>query len=239
MQIRVFSIPYVAGLGGFNDEPLRTFLSDKEVLDLHVQFFVKDGAPYWTVLVQYNLLAEPEAKQKSGAESSGSDWRKRLKQGDWGLFNRLREWRLERSKSEGVPAYMLFTNHQLTDIALLRPGSLAALGQLAGVGPGRVEKYGKEILNLLGNASYDRNGEEKGSGSAGAAGMAGVSGLAVADDGEAAEAGALHAGEPDGQSGAGLSGEVDNGPVHAEPESDHRGGEPDSGQAAHPDANLP
>ncbi|HPO17303.1 MAG TPA: hypothetical protein PLI09_27975 [Candidatus Hydrogenedentes bacterium] len=46
MQIKIFSLPYNPALGGFDDEPLRQFLVDKEVLSIAPQFFLKDGVPH-------------------------------------------------------------------------------------------------------------------------------------------------------------------------------------------------
>ncbi len=65
-----------------------------------------------------------------------------------GLFNLLRDWRSQRSKKEGVPPYILFTNQQLTDIVKKRPQSLAELTQIAGIGKGKADKYGEEILSI-------------------------------------------------------------------------------------------
>ncbi|HUW62920.1 MAG TPA: hypothetical protein VMZ06_18090 [Candidatus Bathyarchaeia archaeon] len=104
VQLKVFTLPWQAALGGFDDEPVRAFLVDKEVLAVDSQFFVKDGMPHWTVLVQYNLSEEGTRRSKEGSPERGgdsSDWRKALAKEDWGLFNRLREWRAERAPGPG------------------------------------------------------------------------------------------------------------------------------------------
>ena len=56
MQIRVLTLKFSCVLDGFDDEPLREFVKDKEVLSIHDHFFVKDGSPYLVDLVTYNLL---------------------------------------------------------------------------------------------------------------------------------------------------------------------------------------
>ena len=50
------------------------------------------------------------------------------------LFAALRRWRNERAKRNGRPAYVLFRNAQLADIARTRPTTLAALREVHGVG---------------------------------------------------------------------------------------------------------
>ena len=83
-----------------------------------------------------------------------------------GLFNLLRDWRSQKSKKDGVPPYILFTNQQLTDIVKKRPQSVGELMQVDGVGKGKADKYGEEILvitkvNLGGSAEAERSSAEK------------------------------------------------------------------------------
>ena len=63
---------------------------------------------------------------------------------------RLRAWRLERAREDGVPAYVVFHDEVLQAIAEARPRSLGALSQIAGVGPTKLERYGSAVLALLG-----------------------------------------------------------------------------------------
>ena len=65
------------------------------------------------------------------------------------LFDRLREWRLERSRAKGVPAYVVFTDATLTAIAELRPDSPGRLAEIAGIGPHKLAEYGEDVLAVL------------------------------------------------------------------------------------------
>jgi DNA helicase II / ATP-dependent DNA helicase PcrA len=62
---------------------------------------------------------------------------------------RLRAWRLERARADGVPPYVVFHDSVLHQIAELRPSSLGELSQIAGVGPAKLERYGNEVLAAL------------------------------------------------------------------------------------------
>jgi DNA helicase II / ATP-dependent DNA helicase PcrA len=62
---------------------------------------------------------------------------------------RLRAWRLERAREDGVPPYVVFHDTVLHAIADARPTSLGELSQVAGVGPAKLERYGSEVLALL------------------------------------------------------------------------------------------
>ncbi|MCD0482824.1 ATP-dependent DNA helicase UvrD2 [Streptacidiphilus sp. ASG 303] len=67
---------------------------------------------------------------------------------DEALFERLREWRSVQARSQGVPAYVVFTDATLTAIAEDPPGSERALAGIPGVGPSKLEKYGADVLAL-------------------------------------------------------------------------------------------
>jgi len=68
---------------------------------------------------------------------------------DQGLYARLAEWRLGRAKRDGVPAYVVFSNRTLREIAALRPAGPEALSQVWGVGHSRADHYGDEVLAVL------------------------------------------------------------------------------------------
>jgi DNA helicase-2/ATP-dependent DNA helicase PcrA len=61
----------------------------------------------------------------------------------------LKEWRLKRSKSDDVPAYVVFHNSTLAEIAARRPTTIAELGSVPGVGPAKLERYGRDVLDAL------------------------------------------------------------------------------------------
>jgi ATP-dependent DNA helicase RecQ len=65
------------------------------------------------------------------------------------LFERLRAWRLEAARRHGVPAYVIFHDATLREIARARPSSLDTLRGISGVGARKLEAYGAEIIGLL------------------------------------------------------------------------------------------
>ena len=64
-------------------------------------------------------------------------------------FEALKAWRLARARSEEIPAYLVFHNSTLAEIAGRRPRSLAELAAVPGVGPQKLERYGEEVLAAL------------------------------------------------------------------------------------------
>jgi ATP-dependent DNA helicase RecQ len=65
------------------------------------------------------------------------------------LFERLRAWRLEAAARHGVPAYVIFHDATLKEIARLRPASLDALHGIPGIGAKKLEAYGADIVRLV------------------------------------------------------------------------------------------
>jgi len=66
------------------------------------------------------------------------------------IFLRLREWRAGVAREHGVPAYVVFHDGTLRAIAQQRPRSHDALGQIAGIGAAKLERYGAAVLDLVG-----------------------------------------------------------------------------------------
>ena len=64
-------------------------------------------------------------------------------------FEALKAWRLDRARRDDVPAYVVFHNTTLEEIAGRRPRSLAELGAVPGVGPAKLERYGEDVLAAL------------------------------------------------------------------------------------------
>ncbi|WP_195829071.1 HRDC domain-containing protein, partial [Bordetella pertussis] len=65
------------------------------------------------------------------------------------VFESLRSWRGEVAKSNGVPAYVIFHDATLREIALARPESLDDLSHISGVGARKLQAYGEEILRCV------------------------------------------------------------------------------------------
>jgi DNA helicase-2/ATP-dependent DNA helicase PcrA len=65
----------------------------------------------------------------------------------------LRTWRLQSSRTDQVPAYVVMTDATLDEIARARPRSLVALGRVRGIGPAKLERYGDDVLAIVDSAA--------------------------------------------------------------------------------------
>jgi ATP-dependent DNA helicase RecQ len=65
------------------------------------------------------------------------------------LFEALREARRALAAEAGVPAYVIFHDSTLREIAAARPATLDELGQVSGVGETKLARYGEAMLAAL------------------------------------------------------------------------------------------
>jgi len=64
-------------------------------------------------------------------------------------FERLRAWRAATAKEQGVPAYVIFHDATLREVAMTSPSSLADLSKVSGVGETKLARYGQQLLDAL------------------------------------------------------------------------------------------
>lgn len=156
MQLRIFTLRFNPATERFDDSAVVAFLADKDVISIRDHFFLKDNIPFITLVVNYRpvpLPAPAGADRPAEAQQRDESWRDLLTEEDWPLFNTLRAWRGERSKQDGIPPYVICNNRQLAEIIKARPGTMAALGQIDGIGEAKLKKYGQAMLALIAGGS--------------------------------------------------------------------------------------
>ena len=163
MRVKLFTFRYSSTLGGFDERAMQDFARDKEVLSFREHFFTVNDVPHLACVLTWQdplipgAAADPaRAPQSPEQEKPPGRGRPRkpdpaaeLSEPDRLLYNALREWRLTTAREQGVPPYVIFNNRELAQIVARKPDSPSALGQVPGIGPGKVESYGAAVLALL------------------------------------------------------------------------------------------
>lgn len=80
------------------------------------------------------------------------------------IFEALRAWRAATAKEQGVPAYVIFHDATLREIATVLPADVTELGTINGVGENKLAKYGEQILTTLKEQEGEGRGEREGDG---------------------------------------------------------------------------
>ena len=68
------------------------------------------------------------------------------------VLESLKEWRRERAKADGMPAFVVFHDSTLEQIARTKPVSIEELASISGVGPTKLERYGEQLIAVLAGA---------------------------------------------------------------------------------------
>ena len=96
------------------------------------------------------LRKDPRPQSPGKKKRPGRETTVRFENSD--LFEKLRAWRAAAAKEQGVPAYVIFHDATLREIAAGQPGSLAELAEISGVGETKLARYGEQILGVLAQA---------------------------------------------------------------------------------------
>ncbi len=102
-----------------------------------------------SVMLRREAEKAPRSRSSRSDRSRGATTAVELTGEATSVFETLRAWRAGAAKEQGVPAYVIFHDATLRQIATERPASLAALGTIGGVGETKLSRYGQQILDTL------------------------------------------------------------------------------------------
>ncbi len=99
-------------------------------------------------------VSRPRAKRQAQLVSGGG-----LSSAEMAVLDRLKSWRLEQARTQGVPAYVILHDRTLAEIARLRPRDLASLSGVSGIGARKLDRYGPAILDVVAGGELDSGRE--------------------------------------------------------------------------------
>lgn len=117
----------ISGFGGLKmTESGLEFLKQKKTIELR-KHSAKKEKPVKVKKIIFELVSEDEQK----------------------LFEKLKAKRLELSKAQGLPPYIIFHDKTLVEMVKIRPQSLVEMSKISGVGEAKREKYGEIFLEIV------------------------------------------------------------------------------------------
>ena len=102
-----------------------------------------------TVRLREPVEREPRSRSRKRTSSTTSTLERDLDAAGRACFDRLRSWRSQQARDSGVPAYVIFHDATLHEIAQRRPTTLHALAAVPGVGEKKLETYGEAVLEVV------------------------------------------------------------------------------------------
>lgn len=146
MKVTAITLLYEAGVG-FDAGSLHDFGRDHDVIACDNHHFTGPDGPALCLVLQYRDRAKPAEWQRPAGQAQPSSLE--IAPEDQPIYDALRKWRGERARKDGKPHYLYLRNPAMAEIAHKRPLTLAALGEIAGVGEAKLASFGQEILAIV------------------------------------------------------------------------------------------
>lgn len=139
MQIKIFSMPLTPDAQ--QEEELNHFLRSHRIVDVRREIASSGGNCWWTFCVTWL----PDSPAEMNGKPARVDYRTVLDERTFLVFSDLRKIRKELAEKDAVPAYAVFTDAELAEIARAGEITESAVVAVPGVGKKRLEKYGKAL----------------------------------------------------------------------------------------------
>ncbi len=138
MKIKIFTVPIIGGES--EEEEMNRFLSGNRILDIESGM----SGNYWSFCIRYLGKQTPSVRQ-----TKKIDYKQVLSEKDFKKFSLLRQIRKEISVEEAVPAFAIFTDAELSELAKQTEITIQSMKEVHGIGKKKVERYGRKFLNHL------------------------------------------------------------------------------------------
>ena len=140
-------------------EELNHFLRANKIVDIKKDLTSANGNSYWTFCITYmpgTSLGEPE---KNGMNKSARiDYKEVLDERTFSRFSKMRQLRKQIAESEAIPAYAVFTDAELAEMAKLDVLDTAHILKIQGIGKKKAEKYGNAFCLIDYTQQEDETG---------------------------------------------------------------------------------
>lgn len=137
MAFRVITIPFKVNSECFHEEELSKFCLNKKINSYQAKFFSTGDKAYWTVFLEYEEVLAENKQNDNFTEPEKL------------LYKRFREWRKDIAQKSGVPVYIVATNGELISLIRKMPKNIESLKSVRGFGNKKIEKYGKDIIEII------------------------------------------------------------------------------------------
>ncbi|MBL7773177.1 MAG: HRDC domain-containing protein [Chitinophagaceae bacterium] len=142
MQLKIISVPVIGG--EMETETINVWIKQSKVISLDKQLVCVGSMYYWSFCFQFLEGAIPGRNLKYPEKV---DYRMVLEEDVFKRFAALREIRKEIAKAEAIPAFAIFTDAELAEMAKVEILTSEVMQNIQGIGEKKIEKYGSKFLN--------------------------------------------------------------------------------------------
>lgn len=133
-----------------SDEDMRALA--QFYLDMHRDTEVDYTAKYEAYRITANTESAAASTSVQGQNSvnvpSEAEQQPKLEESE--IFKQLKAYRLKKSREEGIKPYYIYNDKQLKDLITKMPRSKSELTKVSGFGEVKANKYGDDVLRILG-----------------------------------------------------------------------------------------
>ena len=151
MQVKIFTIPLFDNEAPVNE--LNAFLRSQKILTVDKQFVAQGDTAFWSVCVTFLPQTNSGSLSLNSNKAVKIDYKEVLDEHTFTIFSKLRSIRKQMAEQEAVPAYAIFTESELAEIAKLETIDPIMMQTISGIGVKRAEKYGKTMSELFKQSS--------------------------------------------------------------------------------------
>lgn len=144
MQLRTFIIPVSSSSTEL--EELNSFLRSVRILEIKKEFVKSDNGVYWAICITY-LPMQMASSAITGAMKGRIDYKNILSEEEFTRFSQLRKIRKRFADEDGVPAFAVFTDAELSEMAKMEKLTIADLKKIPGIGEKKIQKYGEAFCS--------------------------------------------------------------------------------------------
>ena len=141
-QVRFFKVRLPPGELKADEAWLNQFLAEVRIRKIVPSLVQTPREIFWSVYVEF------ENGETKRSTTTGATTPQPLTEAESQLYEALRAWRNARASRENVPAFFVFHNKHLEDMARTKPRSVDDVAAIHGVGRARAERYGPELLRV-------------------------------------------------------------------------------------------
>lgn len=141
MQIKLFTIPI--GESGAALDDMNRFLRGNKILEVQNHLISNDNGAYWCFCVRY---IEQQAQTPSTEQKPKVDYKLVLDDATFQKFSKLRAIRKKVAAEAGLPAFAVFTDQELAEMAKLETLTKKTMLSIQGIGDKKVERFAEHFI---------------------------------------------------------------------------------------------
>lgn len=151
MQYKIFSVSTISGEQ--EEERMNKFIRSVKVVATKSQFCQNADMEYWTFCITYMPTQKSEEERQ---RKTRIDYREVLGENEFAKFAEMRKVRKTISERISIPAYAVFTDAELAEMAKVEEASIENFMKIDGISEKQMNAYGAEIIAGLEGYLRDR-----------------------------------------------------------------------------------